>query len=415
MRRLGLVLALLGLLGAPSGVHADARHKRAHTQHAAPPAAADGTAPPPSAAEDHAPPPMAAAEPASPIANAGSAAAPASPAADPGETKASLSPEHTPKLALKVDPPNGVRVGQAVHVEIAALARVGDDVTVAEQSFAPFEVYKKEARVEPPSGEQQRFVFSLELLALEAGDTPLPAIELRVVTKDSNVGKVRTEPRPFKVQSLIANEPNAQPKLETKPVVVLEDNWLPVYVLGGLAAAAAIAGLTLLAARYYRKRKAAAVPPPPPRPPWEIAVEKLAQLRRDKQKMLDDGQGAQFVDQLSDVVRAYLGGRYAFDGLETTTDEMLMQLKHRGASLGFTQEVGQFLGRCDLVKFAKVEPDADEVDLLFAKAQDLVHLSEPERLQQSAPSDPSLAGAISPAPPRRSQRPERPDDGGPAV
>jgi hypothetical protein len=414
MRRLGLLLALLGLCGAlPPEAHADARHKRPRPLHAAPPSAADGTVPPPSAAP---PPhePVAAAPGGS--AQPAPADAPAAPAADPGDAaKSALSPEHTPKLSLKVDPPNGVKVGQVVHVEIAALAAVGDDVTVAEQSFAPFDVYKKEARVEPPTGAQQRFVFSLELLALEAGDAPLPPIELRVVTKDSNVGKVQTEPWPFKVQSLIANEPNAQPKLETKPVVVLEDNWLPVYVLAGLAAAAAIAGLTLLGARYYRKRKAAAVPPPPPRPPWDIALERLAQLRRDKQKMLDDGEGALFVDQLSDVVRAYLGGRYAFDGLETTTDEMLMQLKSRGASLGFTQEVAQFLGRCDLVKFAKVEPDADEVDLLFAKAQDLVHLSEPERLKQGAPSDPSLAGAISPAPPRRSQRPERPDDGGPAV
>jgi len=337
------------------------------------------------------------------------------PASDPGTTKLTLSPEHTPELGLRVEPPNGVKVGQVVRLEISALAALGDDVTVADQSFAPFEVYKKEARVEPPTGNKQRFVFNVELLALEAGDKPLPAVELRVVTKDNNVGMVQTEPRPFKVQSLIANEPNAQPKLETAPVVVLEDNWLPIYVLGGLAAAAAVAGLTLLAARYWRRRKAAAVPPPPPRPPWDIAVEKLALLRRDKQKMLDAGQGALFVDQLSDVVRAYLGGRYLFEGLETTTDEMLMQLKTRGASLGFTQEVGQFLGRCDLVKFAKVEPDADEVDLLFAKAQDLVHLSEPERLKQSAPSDPNLAGALQPAPPRRSQRPDRPEDGGPAV
>ena len=125
--------------------------------------------------------------------------------------------------------------------------------------------------------------------------------------------------------------------------------------------------------------------------------------------MLDAGQGALFVDQLSHVVRAYLGGRYTFDGLETTTDEMLMQLKTHGASLGFTQEVGQFLGRCDLVKFAKVEPDGDEVDLLFAKAQDLVQLSDPDRIHQSAPSDPGHAGGLEPTPPRRTHRP---DDGG---
>lgn len=409
MRR--VVPWLLGLwltasLGVSSAALADARHKKA--KHAAP-----------AKAEPEAEPAAAPEAPQLPAAPAQAQPEPAKDARPPSSgsstEKATLSPEHTPKLSLKVDPPNGVKVGQVVHVEISAQALVGDDVTVADQSLAPFEIYKKDARVEAPSGNQQRFVFSLDLLALEAGDKPLPAIDLRVVTKDNNIGKVQTQAWPYKVQSLIANEPNAQPKLESKPVVVLEDNWLPVYILSGLAAAAIVAALTLLAARYWRRRKAAAVPPPPPRPPWDIAVEKLAQLRRDKQRMLDEGQGALFVDQLSDVVRAYLGGRYLFDGLETTTDEMLMQLKGRGASLGFTQEVGQFLGRCDLVKFAKVEPDADEVDLLFAKAQDLVHLSEPERLNRSAPSDPALAGALQPAPPRRSQRPDAPEDGGPVA
>ena len=411
MKRLCLCITWLAL-AAPASVHADARHKRARTPHAAQAKPAPEPTAPAASGGAQEPEPQ-------PAADTNAPNQPTAPAAaantDSTERKPGLAPEHTPKLSVRVDPPNLVKVGQLVHVEIAALALVGDDVTVAEQSLAPYEVYKKQARVEAPSGNQQRFVFSLELLALEPGDKPLPGIELRVVTKDNNVGKVQTDPWPYKVQSLIANEPNAQPKLETKPVAVLEDNWIPIYVLGGLVGAAIVAALTLLFARYLRRRKAAAVPPPPPRPPWDIAVEKLAQLRREKQQMLDDGQGALFVDRLSDVVRAYLGGRYLFDGLETTTDEMLMQLKRRGATLGFTQEVGQFLGRCDLVKFAQVEPDADEVDLLLAKAQDLVHLSEPDRLKQGAPSDPNLAGALQPAPPRRSQRPDRPEDGGPAV
>jgi hypothetical protein len=339
-------------------------------------------------------------DPQAPAAAAGSAAV-------SGREETALPEGHRPQLELRVDPPNGVKLGELVHVTIAAVVPVGDDVTVADQSFAPFEVYKKQARVEAPTGSSQRFVFTLELLALEAGEKPLPAIELRVVTKDNQIGSVRSQELPYKVQSPLANEPNAQPKLETKPVAVLEDNFLPIYIAGGLAAAALVAGLTLLIARYLRRRKRAAIPPPPPRPPWDIAVEKLAELRQRKQSMLEAGQGAQFVEQLSHVVRAYLGGRYDFDGLETTTDEMLTQLQTHGASLGFTQEVGQFLGRSDLVKFAKVEPDADEVDLLFAKAQDLVHLSEPER----APQRPLNGGSDSATPPppasseRRSQAP----------
>ena len=99
-----------------------------------------------------------------------------------------------------------------------------------------------------------------------------------------------------------------------------------------------------------------------------------------------------FVDQVSDVVREYLGGRYAFDGLETTTDEMITLLERRGAALQLTQDVFAFLSRCDLVKFAKVTPDRDEADLVFTKAYELVHGSRPVAAPVPSPAGPE-AGA----------------------
>ncbi|HKP56390.1 MAG TPA: hypothetical protein VJV78_06715 [Polyangiales bacterium] len=339
-------------------------------------------------------PPTPQALPPAPQPDAAGAAAPAAEA--PAPAAPTLPEGHEPKLQVKVDPQAGVRTGEVVHLTISADATVGDDVTIADQSFAPFEVHQKRLKVEPPQGDRQRFVFDLELLAFEPGDKPIPPIALRVVTKDNFVGSVKTQEIPYKVRSLLGNEPNAQPKLETKPVPVLEDNWIPIYIAAALLAAGLIALLTVYVSRYLRARKARAVPPPPPRPPWEIAVEELAALRRKKQSMIEAGQGTQFVEQLSHVIRAYLGGRFHFDGLETTTDEMLAQLKLHQAGLGFTQEVGMFLGRCDLVKFAKVEPDADEVDLLFAKAQDLVQFSGPDEARGL--TSPPPAGEIAPAP-----------------
>ena len=55
-----------------------------------------------------------------------------------------------------------------------------------------------------------------------------------------------------------------------------------------------------------------------------------------------------------------------------------MLLRSRGANVGLWQEIAAYLRRCDLVKFAKVEPDQDEADLVFAKAQDIVQFSVPQ-------------------------------------
>ena len=111
--------------------------------------------------------------------------------------------------------------------------------------------------------------------------------------------------------------------------------------------------------------------------------------------------------EVSDVVREYLGGRFGFDGLETTTHEMLQLLRQRNCNPGLWQEVGAYLRRCDLVKFAKVEPDQDEADLVFAKAQDIVQFSMPlgdtydPRPQGPGPSSPigSPDGGASGEPP----------------
>jgi hypothetical protein len=339
--------------------------------------------------------PVRADEPAAAAPPPSAAAAPApAPAAAPD-----LPPEHTPAVQVSLEPRTGVRVGELLHLRITADATLGDDVTVADQSFAPFEVQKKQARIEAPNAGKQRFVFELDLLALEPGQASVPALSLRVVTKDGLVGDIATQAQPVTVRSWLGNEPNAQPKLESKPVVVMQDNWVPIYVLAGLAAAALIAAATLLVQRYLRKRRERALPPPPPRPPWDVAVEKLGELRRRKQTMIEAGKAALFVDQVSNVVREYLGGRFGFDGLETTTDEMTTLLEYKQAGVGFTQEVAQFLGRCDLVKFAKAEPDQDEADLLFAKANDLVNHSRPapQPMAAAAPAAPTPGAGGTPS------------------
>jgi uncharacterized membrane protein YgcG len=308
-----------------------------------------------------------------------------------------LPAEHTPKLSVGVDPKTGALVGDLVRLTIRADAPEGDDVTVTDQSFAPFEVLDKRARVEPVKDGRHTFVFEIDLLSLEPGEVGIAAVELRVVTKDGLVGFVKTDATPLKVGSLIANEPNAQPKAATKPVSVTQDDYTLLYVVGGLAGATLIALLTLWISRWWRGRAKRPVPPAPPRPPWEIAVEKLAALRRRKSEMLEAGQGVQLVDLVSDVVREYLGGVFGFDGLETTSDEMIDLLRRHGANVGLSQEVRSYLGRCDLVKFAKVVPDRDEVDLLFAKAQDIVQFDRPAGAAagDAGPSGPSGASGVS--------------------
>ncbi len=291
------------------------------------------------------------------------------PAPEPEEP---LPVAHRPRVLLTVTPHDGLMTGDLVHVSIRADALLGDDVTVPQQSFAPFEAHSKRARVEPARDGRQTYVFEIELLALEPGEHTLPALRLRVVTADGTVGSVLTNPVPVRIRSVLGNEPNAQPKPATRPVVVMQDDYTLPWALGALGVVLLTILMTWLVARWWSRRAKAAVPPAPPRPPWDVALEKLDAVRREARQLLTDGRERELVDRTSDALREYLGGRYGFDGLESTTDEILARLKKADVRGVSREEIAALLGDSDLVKFAKAVPDEAQCEGILAGAYRVV-------------------------------------------
>ena len=81
---------------------------------------------------------------------------------------------------------------------------------------------------------------------------------------------------------------------------------------------------------------------------------------------------------MSEVIRDYLGGRYGFDSLEMTTDELVAELKrHAGRELHLLGEIQGWLSACDLVKFAKVSPTAAEARGALESAIRIVTATRP--------------------------------------
>ncbi|MFW5877038.1 MAG: hypothetical protein ACOCXM_09900 [Myxococcota bacterium] len=287
------------------------------------------------------------------------------------------TPADPPDVEITAAPTEDLVTGDAVTLTITAIADADDDLAVPKQSFAPFEVRKKNVREEDAEDGLQKLVFELELLAFEPGDHVVGPVELRVVTADGVIRTVETDPVNLEVGSLTANEPNPEPKPPTEPVPVMEDDYTLLWILGGLALIGLVALLTLLAARWWRRRKAAAAPPPPPRPADEVALERLHALRDDRALAEEEGRLVEWVDGVSDALRAYLGGRYGFEGLESTTDEALHHLRAMALPEAVVTEVTALLGECDLVKFAQASPQPERCDVLLEGAYRVVQRTRP--------------------------------------
>ena len=298
-----------------------------------------------------------------------------------------LPADLAPLVTLVADPKDGLKTGDIVKITITATTDDGDDITVPTQAFSPFEVWKKNLSITPGQNGKRVFTFVLQLLSLEPGEFNPSPVHLRVVKRDGTIGSVLANMPKIRITSLIANEPNAQPKPATKPFVVMEDDYTLAYIGGALLAALIIAGLTLLISRWWKKREASRVPPPPPRPAWDIALEKLDFLRRKGPQLIVDGRSMEFVDGVSDALREYLGARYGFDGLESTTDEIVARLKNV-ERLGVPRaEIATLLGDCDLVKFAKMVPDEAQCATWVDGATRVVRVTMPRSEQLPPPTD----------------------------
>jgi hypothetical protein len=254
----------------------------------------------------------------------------------------------------------------------------GDDVAVPDQSFSPFEILEKKASVEAsPDGLAQTFTFELRLLCFETGMHDIGPIRVRVTGANGELTTLESDTRAIEIQSLLANEPDPQLKPPTEPVVIEQDDYRLLIALGALGILGLGALLGWLLMRWWSRRARPEPAPPPPPPPWETALAELREHAARREGAITEGKTEQWVDAVSDSVRGYLGHRFGFHGLESTTDEIAERLA-RAESLSIApEEAVDFLAQCDLVKFARASLADEASRSLIDDAIGLVERTRP--------------------------------------
>jgi hypothetical protein len=168
---------------------------------------------------------------------------------------------------------------------------------------------------------------------------------------------------------------------DIKPPVAIPSGWVWAW---WIAVGLALAALAYFAWRYWQKKKAE-TPSAPVVPAHVRAKQKLAEA------LALIGQPKEFCILVSDTIRWYLEERFDFRAPEQTTEEFLYEL--RGTDLltpDQKESLGEFLNRCDLVKFARYYPGEPELRDLHAAAIRLIEETEPPPItESSAPHAPA--------------------------
>ncbi len=289
--------------------------------------------------------------------------------------------------------PAQIAVGDRARLSIEVEHDPGASVVWPElESLGPFEVLER--RIGEPAVESGRATSSAELVltAFELGDLEVPAVEIEVLDADGSITTLGTDPWPVTVSSVGLDE-GGDIRAIKGPLDI------PLGLLGllpWLAGTLLLAGIAYWLWRRGRGRAPDSIlaPAAPPRPPHEIAYEALRTL--EAERLPDRGEIKTFHIRASDIVRAYVEGRFGVDALEMTTGEVLDGLLGHEVDAEVLLDFRRLLERCDLVKFAKDRPALERCREVIPLGRSLVDrtrvvVPSPEAATDAAPA-PAEAG-----------------------
>lgn len=163
------------------------------------------------------------------------------------------------------------------------------------------------------------------------------------------------------------------------------------YLGIGLAVALVLAGVILLLVRNLHKRGrrlSDLFKPAPPVPAHIVAIGALEKLRDEK--LWQNSKFKQYYSGLSDILRTYLAGRFGVGAMEMTTDEISDALRDLDIEQKQKMSLESVLRDADLVKFAKVEPDAESNELAYDRAFYFVEETKPvEKIDEVEEDEPT--------------------------
>jgi hypothetical protein len=232
----------------------------------------------------------------------------------------------------------------------------------------------------PEDGEDGEVVTKLSLpfvpLPKSAGRNilVLPPLPITVARANGQVMTVCTTALQIAVDDPIANETDPKVKPNPPPRPQRED-WplLRHITLAVLATLLVVALAAWLLRRWLRRPKP--VPVVPKELPWIVAMRALTELKASP--LLLEHKYDVFADKVNDVARVYLGDRYGFDGLESTSEEIRRVLRRVRPAVVVLPQIDEFLNHTDLIKFAKVDANRDDCDLAIARAEFIVGSTTP--------------------------------------
>ena len=119
-------------------------------------------------------------------------------------------------------------------------------------------------------------------------------------------------------------------------------------------------------------------------PPHKAAMNEISKIKEDALWESDDSKT--YYTKLTDILRRYRQGRYGFNAMEMTTDEIINQIEKVNDPAAIHELVKLFT-TADLVKFAKAHPNISDNDKNLLNAINYIQQTKKEEVAETSPQE----------------------------
>jgi hypothetical protein len=302
---------------------------------------------------------------------AGSGAAPVRPPLELG----------APQVAAAASP-TALSLGTTFSLFVTASYNDGVEVNLREPTElgAAFEVRRRSVKDSVRADGAHVREWQLEVIAWELGDLVVPPIAV-TFTFGGHVGQVQTNTVPIHVDGMLGDvidDPKLMRGLEP-PRALTQRDWFWVYVAA--AAGAAVGGVTALVWSQRRRRRHvellgdSGIRMRDLDTPSARALARLAAIERSG-VLSRDADRKHGYDQMVDVIRDYLGARYRVVTRDLTSAELSRKLA-TATSDDERACIDAWFGRCDVVRYGGLRPDAAAARRTLDDARGVVATTTP--------------------------------------
>jgi len=226
-------------------------------------------------------------------------------------------------------------------------------------------------KAEETSPETQRFQANIAFYKL--GEQEVPQQTFRAEGPDGSVTELVAPALPITIEPLLQEQDQAM--ADNKGQVALDVPFFWLLLIVGLLAIVLLVLLVL----YFRARRGEPkkAPPKPAKPPYEEALDRLAQLTGGS--LLKEGRIKDFYVAINLIVRHYFHRLFGIQAEEMTTFEFEDWMRDEPGIPEETKALcREFQELCDRVKFAKYDPVETETKDLVNHAYQIVEQLRPK-------------------------------------